>query len=77
MKVERWQGREYGTDRPCEIGRLEDDRVVTLAFRYTDEESAWFPTWLGRVGEDAAPVPAGWTLSTEMLDALASAPLRV
>lgn len=65
---------EYGTERPCEIARLvQKDGNVTLAFRYTDEDGEWFPTWVGRVGE-AVKVPRGWRFTQEWLDRIEAAP---
>lgn len=73
MNVEITHGIDYHTNRPCEVGRIEENHRVTLAFRFTDDESDWFPSWLGRKGEQAVQVPPGWALSPEMLFALAKA----
>lgn len=79
MNAERYSGLEYGTDRPCEIGRIvytEGVRqYVALAFRHTDRPSDWRLTWIGEEGRDAARLPKGIEPSVEMLAALADAPL--
>jgi len=70
-------GIEYGTDRPCEIGRLVYTvgvhRYVALTFRYTDEEYDWRLTWVGFEGTHAAvQLPADVRPSVPMLAALAA-----
>lgn len=70
---------EYDTDRPVEVGRITFVDVaghacVVLTLRYLDDYTTWFPTWVGRAGqnwqEDAVRAPAGFTLSEKMLEAL-------
>lgn len=69
--------REYGTDRPCEVGRITYRKgycdYVALAYRYTDDGSDWFLTWVGEVGRDTARLPRGVAPSDEMRDALDTA----
>ena len=82
MKVtEVFRAREYGTDRPCEIGRIEVDDCVILTFRYIGtrdhDESEWFPTWVGPIDESIHI--SKWVrfrLPDEMLEALAKAPVK-
>lgn len=49
-----------------------------VPYRYTDDGSDWFATWVGRAGqtwkEDACRAPDGFPLSQKMLAALAVAP---
>lgn len=71
----RYRSAEYGSDRPCEIARLvQEDGSVTLAFRYTDEDSEWFPTWTGPTN-GAVKVPRGWRFTQEWLDRIEAAPI--
>lgn len=74
---------EYGSGRPVEVGRITYVDVmghacVVLTLRYTDEDGDWFPTWVGRAGqeweENARPVDRdAFTLSEKMLAELDSA----
>lgn len=77
MTAEVTTGREYGTDRPCQIGRLEYTfgfrHYVALTFRYLEKPSAWRLTWIGEKGRDASHLPEGISPSNEMLLALAEA----
>lgn len=66
---------EYGTERPCEVARIaQDDGKVTLAYRYLDDGSEWFPTWTGTVG-NAVKVPRGWLFNEEWLALIEAAPV--
>jgi hypothetical protein len=91
MQAVRYPGREYGTDRPCEIGRVTYVDVmghacVVLTLRYLDvnpkdADAQWFATWVGRAGQtwqdQARRVDKGeFDLSEKMLDALHVAPLK-
>ncbi len=86
MQAVRWDGREYGTDRACEIGRITYVDVmghacVVLAFRYLNGDTDWFATWAGRAGQtwqsEAKRLdPGDFTLSEKMLAALAAAPVE-
>jgi hypothetical protein len=89
MEAVRYPGREYGTDKPCEIGRISyvdqmGHACCVLAFRYVDENPAadgeWFATWVGCAGQtwqsEARKVePDEFPLTEKMLAALAVAPL--
>lgn len=78
------RGREYGNDRPCEIGRITyvdamGHACVVLTYRYTDEPDEWRATWVVRAGQtwksEARKVePGEFPLSEAMLAALADAP---
>ena len=71
---------EYGSERPCKIGRLTYrlgvHDYVALTFCYTDDDSAWFLTWIGEKGRDTTRIPEGVFPSAGMLAALATAPVR-
>lgn len=75
---------EYGTERPCKVGRIEYRRdarqYVALTFCYTDDDSPWYFTWVGEKSEsarsDACRLPVGVFPSPEMLAALAVAPVE-
>ena len=74
-------GIEYGTERPCEIGRVTYTRgvhrYVVLTFRYTDTDDPWRLTWVGFDGtHDAVQLPEGIYPSEAMLEALAAAPVE-
>lgn len=80
-----YRGLDYGTDRPAQIGRITyvdamGHACVVLAYRFTDDGSDWFPTWVGRAGqtwkEEARRAPATFVLSQKMLAALALAKFR-
>jgi hypothetical protein len=81
MRAELYEGLDYSTERPCQIGRI-TYRVgiydyVALTFRFTDDpEMRWWMTWVGGEGEDAARLPTGIFPSDAMLDALARAEAR-
>lgn len=81
FKATRWSSIEYGTERPCEIGRLRyklgAHHYVALVFHYTDDDDAWRLTWLGLEGGDTARIPEGVYPSAAMLAALAAAPVEV
>lgn len=68
---------EYGTDKPCQIGRLEYKlgvhTYVVLAFRYLTDKmpDPWFLTWAGLTGGDTCRLPEGVRPSDAMLAALA------
>lgn len=69
---------EYGTDKPCQIGRLAyrlgAQEYVALTFRYLTDKmpDPWFLTWVGLKGGDtAARLPEGCKPSYDMLAALA------
>ena len=71
----RYRAVEYGSERPCEIARIaQEDGNVTLAFRYTDEDDEWFPTWTGPVTQSVR-VPRGWRFTQEWVDVIEAAPL--
>lgn len=86
MQAVRYEGREYGTDRYCEIGRityvdLMGHACVVLAFRYLNGDTDWFATWAGRAGQtwqsEARKLePGDLALSEKMLAALAEAPVE-
>lgn len=67
-------GVEYGTERPIQIARVVGgwlDQYVLLVCRFTDDGSSWFPTWLGRNGEEPLRIPAELVaLSPDVLEAL-------
>jgi hypothetical protein len=78
MSAEINEAREYGSERPCEVGRI-GYRIglrdyIVLAFRYTDgsngEQLPWFLTWVGEVGYSPGRLPVGVEPSLEMLAAL-------
>jgi hypothetical protein len=72
----RYRSVEHGTERPCEVARIKQkDGNVTLAFRYTDEDGEWFPTWTGPI-DSAVKVPRGWRFTQEWLDIIEAAPYR-
>lgn len=81
FKVTRWSSFEYGTERPCEIGRLTyklgTRNYVALIFHYTDDDDAWRLTWIGEEGQEPARIPEGVYPSAAMLAALAVAPTEV
>lgn len=66
---------EYGTDKPCQVGRIEyalgPHRYIALAFRLLEEPHAWSLTWVAVEGKDAVRLPEGIAPSSEMLEALA------
>jgi len=69
----RYTATAYGSERPCEVARVkQDDGNITLAFRYTDEEGEWFPTWTGPI-DRAVRVPRGWRFTQEWLDIIEAA----
>lgn len=76
-EAEITDGVEYGTDRPCQIGRLTyvvgAHPAVALAYRLTDPETPWRLTWVGYEGKDAVRLPDGLVPADGMLAALARA----
>lgn len=72
-------GSEYGSERPCEVGRI-GYRIgvydyIVLAFRYTDgSDGDWFLTWVGEAGHSPGRLPVGVEPSLAMLAALEAAP---
>jgi hypothetical protein len=69
---------EWGTEKPCQIGRLEyklgAHTYVVLTFRYLTEKlpDPWFLTWVGvKDSRDTARLPEGVRPSDAMLAALA------
>lgn len=72
---------EYGTERPCKVGRLTYrygvHDYVALTFCYTDDDSPWYLTWVGEEGRDTTRIPDGIFPSPAMLAALAVAPVEV
>lgn len=77
MNAEVTTAIEYGTERPCQIGRivyaLGLRQYVALAFRYIERGEGWRLTWLGEEGQNAAQLPEGIAPSAEMLVALGEA----
>ena len=76
MEAEITSGVEYGTDRPCQVGRI-TYRVgvydyVALTYRLLNPVTAWRLTWVGEKGERAARLPDGVFPSAEMWQALRS-----
>lgn len=74
-EAEFYSGLEYGTDQPCQIGRLTYKvgayDYVALAFRLTDPQTDWRLTWIGYDGQKAVRLPPGIVPSNGMLAALA------
>lgn len=72
---------EYGSERPCKIGRLEYRLgirdYVALTFCYTDDDSPWCLTWIGEKERDVIRIPDGVSPSPAMLAALAVASTEV
>lgn len=78
LDVEVTSALEYGTDKPCQIGRLVYKlgvhRYVALTFRYLTEKmpDPWFLTWVGMENErGTARLPEGVSPPDSMLAALA------
>ncbi len=71
---------EYGTERPCKVGRLTYrlgvHDYVALTCAYTDDDSPWYLTWVGEKRRDTTRMPDGIFPSPAMLAALATAPVE-
>jgi hypothetical protein len=74
MTAEVTEGIEYGTDYPCQVGRIVYREgvhtYIALVFRTTEPLSDWRLSWVGIEGGDTARLPKGIAPSPEMLSAL-------
>jgi hypothetical protein len=75
-----YNGLEYGTGRPFQIGRCTyargAHRYVALTYRYLEEPDEWRLTWVGEEGRESVRMPHGVVPPDAMVEALKAAPVE-